>query len=433
MKPKKFILYFLCWALTLSIGIYFRLYPLFFSVSDNNYDRAAFLVLTKIRSSISEQIKKKFPQATDLEKNTLIKDAVDHIVRNEGSKFRDSIDKVAKDLEKAAPGSERTPYLLEADPYNFYRLTQNITETGTISNSVKGSKYFNDRMLAPLGHWEPLTLHPYVGFMLYKFLAFFNPSVSLMYAVSFTPLCVTALALIFFFFLCHLLGCSLLSSFVASLFFTLSPIFLRRSAFGWYDNDPYNIFFPLAILTALFLGINRRNNLKSCLFFAALCAFLISLYALFWQGWVYILAVIFTASIVLVLYSKFILKDKTETQNLLWFLGIVNLGCFVSISAGFGINDFFVLFQEGWKALKNFLTPQLASWPDLYISVGELRKASLPEAVKMIGNLFFITIALIGFILSAGNLLRFPQKDGIYKHITLAVFFLSCAFLAWGA
>ena len=43
-------------------------------------------------------------------------------------------------------------------------------------------------MCAPFGCWQPFTLHPYLGFFIYKVLQLFNPHIPLMSAVAMTPL-----------------------------------------------------------------------------------------------------------------------------------------------------------------------------------------------------------------------------------------------------
>ena len=48
-------------------------------------------------------------------------------------------------------------YLLEADPFYFYYLTQNIVDHGKMAEIVKGSKYFDSLMTAPfrlVARWD---------------------------------------------------------------------------------------------------------------------------------------------------------------------------------------------------------------------------------------------------------------------------------------
>jgi len=392
------LLSILLWLAAISAGLYFRLYPFIHQTTANLYDRATLVVLSRLQATARQHIQKNFPEQSELQKKYLTKRYFDKILREEKENVRKSIDNVYSALTQNQTSLHTTPYLLEADPYNFYGLTRNILEKGAMSPMIKGSKYFNERMLAPLGHWEPLNLNPYVGYFTYKFLKIFKPDIPLMLAVSFVPLLISVLASIVFWQLVRFLGCSSGAAFIGSFFLLLSPIFVKRSAFGWYDNDPYNVFFPLFILLIFFLGLNKKASPKICLALGGLCALTITLYALFWQGWVFILCILFSASLLILLYRFSILRHQTETKTLSIYLTIVNIGTFLGVSLAFGFQDFFILFEEGWQALKNFLEPQFNLWPDMFIGVGELRKISLLDLIDLNGGILFFLFAVIGFL-----------------------------------
>lgn len=432
-RIKNFLPYLICWVIALSIGLYFRLYPLIYHTSSDAYDKASLLVLSRLRSTISYQINKNAPHTPELEKKLLAQNDLNRLIRDESKNVRYSIDKMAKEIDKKYPGAKKGPYLLEADPYNFFGLTKNILRMGRISDTIKGSKYLNRMMLAPLGHLEPLSLHPYVGFFLYKFLTLFNSQISLMYALGFTPLVIMAFALIAFLWVCRILGCTILSTLAGSLFLVLSPIFAKRSAFGWYDNDPYNILFPLLIFGSLFVGFDKNLSLKQKSFYAVFTSFLIGLYALFWQGWVYVLGIIFISSVSILVYNHFTFPKKEDSRKLLWYLGVINAGAFLAISLIFGIGDFFALFNEGWTALRNFLERPFTSWPDVYLGVGELRRESFGALLDQISIIPFFLVAAFGFIASLIKAWRKPEKYDALKTISLSILFIFSTLLALGA
>ncbi|HOW36412.1 MAG TPA: STT3 domain-containing protein [Candidatus Omnitrophota bacterium] len=421
---SKFLAYGLCGLLIASIGTYFRLYPLIYRPSSLVNEKATVLVISRLKATVINQINAKFPHLSSFEKSRLVKQSFDRLLREEKEKVRSSIARLSREIATKSQDPQPAPYLLEADPYYYYELTENILRTGKISDTVKGSKYLNKFMLAPQGHWEPYNIHPYLGFSLYRLLAIFDPKITLMYAVSFTPLVVAALSLLPFLAICRLLGCGLGASLISAIFFILSPVFINRSAFGWYDNDPYNIFFPLAAFLCLFLGLNDNISRAKKLSLGFLCAFLIAAYSLFWQGWVYLLSIILIASIAIGVFNLFLLKKNAGAKNLGWYLGIINLGAFLGVSVIFGAKDFFVLFEEGWRALKNFMTPQLTLWPDVFIGVGELRKSSPADLVQLEGGWIFVAIALFGLLVFIIKSLRQKEPAPFLKGITI---FLWCA------
>ena len=197
-----FFKYCLIWILAAVIGCFFRLYPLLHFTTGDTTDKATLYVLNYLKTKVTDQVNHSFPDLSATQKEIVIKKQFDELLHQEKQNVRSSIDQVSRNMQQAAAPERTTPYLLESDPFYFYQLTENIVATGKMSDTIKGSKYLNKLMLAPQGHWEPFNLNPYIGFFIYKIILMFNPNVSLMYAVSFTPLVVTVLALIPFLLIC---------------------------------------------------------------------------------------------------------------------------------------------------------------------------------------------------------------------------------------
>ncbi len=428
MKNKKIIPFILVWIFAFGIGSYFRLYPLINFVPDGNKEKATMMVIGRMRQQIAQNIARNSPQLSPQEKQLLAKKQFDSTFHNERENVKRSIEKVAQTLSNNTPPKKTKPYLLASDSFYYYGLTENILKTGHLSDTIIGSKYLHKQMLAPKGHLEPLNLHPFVGFTIYKFIKFFNPSIDLMFAISFTPIVVTALSLTAFLLICYLFKIHYLLSFVGSVFFLLAPIFVKRSTFGWYDNDPYNTFFPFILLWMFFLIFQKHQNSrpkKGCVFFLSLG---MMIYTLFWQGWMMFYSTLALSSLLILIHNRFILKRKKSSKSLALNLGAFLGLSFIFISLLFGVREFFNLFKEGWVALKEFIAPQLAIWPDIYLSVGELKSADLTFIIEQTGGLFFNVIGLCGIL---GIFIKYRNKQHSYMFksaITLTVF-LSFAFL----
>ncbi len=455
IKSILFSKYFLIGLSVACIGTYVRLYPLLNFTSNDISEKATLLILNNVRLKIAQQVEMNYSQLPPKEKSLLAKKFFDDLIRKDGQQLRETIDNAALNIQKNSPDAPHHPYLLASDSFYYYELTENIVSTGKIGEKVKGSKYLNPLMLAPKGHWEPFTLHPYIGFYLYKIQQIFNPQVDLMYAISFTPLLISVLSLIPFLVLCRRLNCQPTIAFISSLFYTLAPIFVKRSTFGWYDNDPYSTLFPLCILAALFQGLsvlktekelsitqkkfhpkqgkNKTISISQLLVPAVATSLFIMLYALFWQGWVFIFAVIFGASLLIIMMNIFFRQKLYDTKRLIQFLLASCLGGFLCVSIIFGANEFFVLFAEGFKALKNFMAPQLSLWPDIYISVSELHKADLTYIVTNIGGPIFFCLALIGLLTPFFKLTSLTKEKRLYETIIISVFFLFSLFITFGA
>lgn len=449
-KTLPFLPFLITGLLSVTVGLYFRLHPLIFHVNHEAEEKATIYILAQVKKSIDQKIDQQYPDLIPEQRDIIRKQLFDGYLRKENKSVRENINILTEKFRKDASAPKETPFLLESDSYFYYGLTERIANTGKISDRIKGSKFYYDLMMAPDGFWSPLNLHPTVGFWIYKILHWINPHIELMFAVAFTPLVITALSIIPFLYICRLLSCGPISCFLGSVFFILAPIFVKRSTFGWYDNDPYNILFPLLILSGLFRGLSqiqfqapsdaetsgrKKDNPRSltnivALSFTALC---LLLYSLFWQGWVFTFGLIVGSGFLIIATNGIFSKPKTAFKPLLFFFSGILLLSFLGISFLFGPKDFFVLFQEGWTALKNFLQPQLSPWPDIYISVGELHRTPFKDLVQQTGGLFFFIVSLFGMIISSIQAITKPKQPFPALIIVIGLFYLLSLVLSLGA
>ena len=394
--------------------------------------KATMIVLSRLKSTVARQVETKHPDISKDQKIKLTNTLFNELLKKESENVKKSIKLLSKKSDKFRK-IEKPPYLLASDSFYYFDLTKNIIKNGNISDTFKGSKYLNKKMLAPTGHWEPINLHAYVGNFIYEFIKIFNSEVDLMFAVSFTPLIISILSLIAFLFACHFIECTPIATLTSSIFFTLTPIFIKRSVFGWYDNDPYNVLFPLLIISALFFGLKNTNKNKTSIITSIFISLLFMFYAFFWQGWVLLFAVLAASGFSILLFNHFIQKEKTTTTKLILFFSLTIACTFTAICISFGSTEFFILFQEGWTALKNFLTPQLSAWPDLYISVGELKNASLNDIIDNSGGYVVYIIAIIGLISSFITFTSKKDSIKIHQLIILFIFLIAALIIASGA
>lgn len=421
----------LIWVVVCAIGIFFRLYPLRETISGDSHERATLYVITQLRQQVAQIIDHQNPSLSNQEKDILKRRALDETIRKDGAKIRDTISRVTEEIDKQT-ATKQSFYLLESDSYYYLDLTENIIETGKISDTFRGSKYLNKRMLAPLGHWEPLNLHAYVGFVIYKISSLFKKDIPLMLGVSFTPLVIFSLSIIPFILICRLMECRSAAIFTGGVLLALAPIFVKRSMLGWYDNDPYSLFFSFLIIYFLFKA-QKTDSPTNILVAAVPVTISFIAYTFFWQGWVFIFCLVAAAGVVSCAETFFIARNKAATKRLASLYSVIILATFLGVSLSFGPKDFFVLFQEGWKALKNFLVPQLSPWPDIYISVGELKGISFKELFALLGPSFYAPLAVVGLIIGLWHTFRKRESPPRQMIITLFIFTASTFVISRGA
>ncbi|MCA9409486.1 MAG: hypothetical protein KC733_12405, partial [Candidatus Omnitrophica bacterium] len=432
-KTKKWLLTIFAWLIALSIGTYFRLYPLLHFKTPAIHNQSEQYVHNLIHQKIAQDIQKKHPNLSDKEKHALHEKLFQSVLIQDAVQLKATIKKVAIDLDTPASENRQFPYLLASDSFYYFHLTEQIHELGRFPYSIKGSKYHHTLMMAPHGHYEPFNLHPFVGYYLYQFLKIFNPDIPLMQAVSFTPLLLSAIALLAFFWVGTLLQCRLSNIFISAVFFILAPIFVKRSTLGWYDNDPYNVIFPLLIIGCIFKSLPVDSNSRRRYLYTILSFVLMWFYTYFWQGWMMFFSVIFLSGITIILYNHFILRKSKATKSLSLIFLLFTVGSFIMVALTFGPGEFLTLFNEGWKALGDFLNPQLALWPDLYISVGELRPATWDYIIEFTGGPILFFTAIISLICSIYQAAVNPEKRNPFQIIILGAFFFAALFITKGA
>lgn len=293
--------------------------------------------------------------------------------------------------------------LLEADPYYYLGLTRHLLKTGKLWDIRSGRDYFNSMMLAPTGCYYPIDFHPVVGLILHKSFILFNSQLSLEQTVRWVPILLTLLTLVLFIWvgarIYHLPTLSLL---LGGLHLSITPIYLKRSLIGWYDTDPYNVLFPL-LITVFFGVLSTKKTLtyKVRYSLALTTGFTILLYSLFWRGWSLVCVFLFVIALFSALFQSICTKTPFRTRlfSLLIALTIPLIGSWAFWSAD-GLAQEFTSFHRFVGMLKMSSFPL---WPDIFITVGELRSPGFLKATFLTGGLFSIIITFSMLIFKFGK------------------------------
>ena len=420
----------LAWALLAILSCYIRLYPLRAHMWDDARDQATLMVIYQIKQTLFQQIISQAPNIPPAYANHLAEEKLNETMHAEKQKVMDAIDKLTLSIANQPGAGPQKIYLLESDPYDFYNLTENIVNKGRIADIIKGSKYFNPLMCAPFGYWQPFTLHPYWGYVIYKALQLFDPNIPLMTAVAYTPLFTYLLIIIAFLWVCKILDFSVVSSFIGALFLVMAPINLKRGALGWFRTDPYNILFPLLLLGCLFLAL-RPSSKKETYLWAIIFGLTLAIYALFWQGWGLLFFIGVACAVSAAAYNFLIKKDQAQVHQNLSFLAIFIGATLLLVSLCFSFQDFFTLFKEGFGELKKFTHRGLDLWPNLFMTVGELKKTSLGSITASAGGPIFMLLALGGWIYSLRMAFKNFRQTCAIDTLIVSIFFLTTLTLSF--
>lgn len=418
---KQSIPWVLAFVVSTGLGLFFRTYLLHHDTSPRPDKLLASLYVEKvIVDQIQQELAVTMPQASADDKVKMARDQARRMIEADRANYDRSVEEALQSMKDQLPRLSGRRYLLEADPYYYYYLTQKLIETGKLSDQIGGGKYYHPLMHAPYGYWTSITWHPYVGRMIGTVVRLFSPEMNWMEALGWVPLVLTVLACGAFFVFARVLGFNVFQTWVGSLALVLSPIFVQRSGYGWYDTDPYNYIFPFLILASSLKGIKSPDKIGR---FAALSGLLTGLYGLFWTGWPFIFVMVPAAVIAgylgVRIIGKFYAPACTVYLRFLWRYGLFSLiflGLFLTPA---GLWD---SIRQGWEILMKFSLSDSDVWPNIFLTVGEARGISVKKLIFLSGNYITFGIAVFGLFSAGFNAWQSRKQDLFFQWIFLFCF-----------
>ncbi len=418
---SKLIPWVLAFFVAAGAGLYFRTYLLRYDERPHPDRRMASLVVEKIMTEqLQKALESSMPQVSADNKLKMAHEQVRRMMASDPAGYERSVADALKNLKEHLPQVSGRRYLLEADPYYYYFLTQQLIQNGKISKQMKSGQYYNPLMHAPYGYWTANTWHPYIGMIVAKMVRFIRPQTDWMEALCWTPLFLSVLACFSFLFLAKILEMDALQFFIGTLALMLSPIFLQRSGFGWYDTDPYNYIFPFAILAVVLWGLKNPRWIKRC---ATLSGFLTGLYALFWTGWPFIFLLIPAALFATYVPVRLILKmDSRACSVYLRYFFLHGLSSVIFAAIFLTPKGLVGQVQQGWEILGKFALSGADVWPNIFLTVGEARGASLIRLIFLSGNYITFGLALLGVLWTGFRVWTERKPEALLKWFFLCIF-----------
>lgn len=404
------------------LALYFRTYqihggPLISFRSSNSFARD--VVDRAMKEQILNVIKKNESRLPPLEIERLAVLQVERLKNENHLQYEQAVRNAEAHIREKR--NEKPKYLLEADPYHYFHQTERLFETGRIADVKRAGEYLQPLMRAPYGHWEPINLHPYVGLGCYQLLRVFDPHISIIQAVAYVPLFLTLVVLAVFAVLGRILEVPLSASTIGMMTVVLSPIYIQRSAFGWFDTDPYNYIFPMAILSCVLGGLKQNRKLA----FWALCAgFFTGAYALFWTGWSFML-LLMPACILMGAGGAWFFERGRAIEVVtasLRFLGVYLGASGLFLALFLTPMGFLNCMRLGWDVLNQFALAKWDIWPNVFLTVGEANGIGFKKLIFLTGNYFTFGLAIVGFFLEGWSTFRKGNHEGKFRWFFLVTF-----------
>lgn len=428
MSFQKQIPWVVAFLVAVSLGLYFRTYSLHHDHAPRADKLLASLVVEKnIVEQFQKELDSKAPQLSADDKLKLAREQARRAIQIDRSQYDRSVADALRKLNPVLPKTSNRRYLLEADPYYYFYLTEQIIQKGSIASETKGGQYFHPLMHAPDGYWTAITWHPYVGYGLGRMIHFFVPNMEWMETLCWVPLILTVLACIAFLFLARAMEMHSFSFLIGAMALMLSPIFMQRSGYGWYDTDPYNYIFPFTILALLIFGLKEPKATRQC---AIASGFLTGLYGLFWTGWPFLFLLLPSAVAVSFLTLRYVLKLRSKATYVFrdyFFVHVISSVCFAALFLT--PKGLFDSIKGGWDILSQFSLEGKDVWPNIFLTVGEARGVSLKKLIFLSGNYVTFSVAVFGLLVAFYQAWKSANAQKIGRWIVLFLFTLPLSIL----
>lgn len=318
------------------------------------------------------------------------------------------------------------PYFSEMDSYYNYRLTQNFIDHGYLGDTIKNGTDWDLHSFYPPGRsaeYPPLLI--WVTALFYKVANIFGQFPLLL--VSFwTSAIIASLCVIPAYFFIRRITNDY-GGIAAALLVGVATFYFSHTFAGFFDTDMFNMLLPLFIIWFFSESITSTENRRKMLF-AVYSAISLAIFTLAWEGWWLTFYIVVFVAIVYALISKYLFKIdsikswKDYPNKKHWLLEqpvILPLVIFI------GLSFVLMLITSGPSVFGSLLEPigattlqsatQGSSYPNVYISVGELQIPSLSTVVADVGGIIPFAFGILGLFMLLWNL-RIKKAKGKGKN-----------------
>ena len=315
------------------------------------------------------------------------------------------------------------PYFSEMDSYYNYRLTENFIEHGYTGDIIKNGTNWDLHSYFPPGRsadYPPLLI--WVTALLY-YLANLFGQYPLLVVSFWTPAIIASLAVIPAYLFIRRIS-NEYGGITAGILVGVSTFYFSHTFAGFFDTDMFNMIMPLLVVWFFSESITSTESRRKMLF-AVLAALSMFVFSLAWEGWWYIFYLVIAVALVYMLTSYVVgaginnffqspfklirnnfeswLEHSNKKQWLMERPILLPLIIFVLLSLVFmfmfwGTSVFTALLQP-ISATKLQAATQATSYPNVFISVGELQIPTITAVIADVGGLIPFVFGLLGLFM----------------------------------
>ncbi|OPX59923.1 MAG: Oligosaccharyl transferase STT3 subunit [Methanobacterium sp. PtaB.Bin024] len=314
------------------------------------------------------------------------------------------------------------PYFSEMDSYYNYRLTSNFLDHGYLGDTIKNGTDWDLHSLFPPGRsaeYPPLIV--WITAFFY-YLANLFGDYSLLEVSFWTPAIIASLSVIPAYLFVRKISNDY-GGITAGVLVGVATFYFSHTFVGFFDTDMFNMILPLLVVWFFSASITTTENRKKMIY-AVLAALSMLVFSLAWEGWWYIFYLVIFVAIVYALVSKYLFKMdsfklwseySSKKQWLLEQPVLLPLLIFLVLSLvlmfiAWGGSLFTSLLQP-ISATKLQAATQASSYPNVFISVGELQIPDISTVVADVGGIIPFVCGILGLFMIYWNL-RIKKAKG---------------------
>ena len=305
------------------------------------------------------------------------------------------------------------PYFSEMDSYYNYRMTQDYLNHGYLGDTIQNGTSWDLHSAYPSG--RSATSNPlivYITAFTYKLANSFANVPLNEVAIWIAPFVASLAVIPAYLFVRRLTNDY--GGITAGILVGLAPAYFVHTFAGFFDTDMFNMIFPIMVV-GFFIMSMIAKDIKTRSIYVALSVISLLVYSIAWEGWWYLFYLVIGTAIVYLLVSNYLFKLKTikpfkeypdKTKWLLEQPAIFSLVVFVVLSSilmsiYWGPSGFISSLTSSIGFSQLHSTLQGTSYPNIYVSVGELQVPSISDTVSEVGGIvpFVLGILVVPLLL----------------------------------
>ena len=306
---------------------------------------------------------------------------------------------VSEELKSNFQDQNGLPYFSEMDSYYNYRLTQDYLGHNYLGDLIVNGTSWDLHSYFPSGRpavYPPLIV--YITSFAYKLANSFADVPLNEVAIWLAPFIASLAVIPAYFFVRRITNDY--GGIAAGILVGTVPAYFTHTFAGFFDTDMFNMLFPILIVGFFTISIPAKN-IKTRSIYVALSAVFLLVYSTAWEGWWYIFYLLVSTAVVYLLISSYIFEMGTfnsfkhYSDKIKYFIrqpAFSSLIIFVILSISLlsvylGPSGLIDTLTRSVGNSQLHASIQSASYPNVYLSVDELKIPSIIEILGKVGGI----------------------------------------------